>query len=99
MVGGKCFNSMISFVCKYVILQHHAIQYQTLSHMACDYLAIQGLAVPSEHAFASSGITAVAHCNQLTGDIFEALQILKSGYQNGHIWASEQAGTSRNSLG
>ena len=72
-------------------LQHHAIQYQTLSCVACDYLAIQGLAVPSKHAFSSSGLTAVACCNQLMGDIFEALQILKSGYQNRHIQTSDQA--------
>ena len=30
--------------------------------------------------------------NRLSGDIFEALQILKSGYQNECIWASKQAG-------
>jgi hypothetical protein len=30
--------------------------------------------------------------NRLSGDIFEALQILKSGYQNGRIQASKQAG-------
>ena len=30
--------------------------------------------------------------NRLSGDIFEALQILKNGYCNGHIWASKQAG-------
>jgi hypothetical protein len=44
--------------------------------------------VASECAF-SSGAT--AHWNQLSGVIFEALQILKSGYHNGHICASEQA--------
>ena len=59
--------------------------------MAHDYLAIQGSAVLSKHAFSSGGLTAVAHHNQLTGHIFEALQILKSGYQNGHIQASDQA--------
>ena len=33
------------------------------------------------------------HCcqNWLSGDIFEALQILKSSYRNGHICASQQA--------
>ena len=34
---------------------------------------------------------ATACQNRLSGDIFEALQILKSGYRNGHIRASEQA--------
>jgi hAT family C-terminal dimerisation region len=59
--------------------------------MARDYLAIQGSAVPSERAFSSGGLTATAHWNRLSGEIFEALQILKSGYRNGHIRASEQA--------
>ena len=59
--------------------------------MACDYLAIQGSAVPFEQAFSSGGLTATARQNRLSGDIFKALQILKSGYRNGHIRASEQA--------
>jgi hypothetical protein len=59
--------------------------------MAWDYLAIQGSAVASEHAFSSGALTATAHHNWLSGDIFEALQILKSEYCNGHICASEQA--------
>ena len=59
--------------------------------MARDYLAIQGSAVASERAFSSGGLTATARRNRLSGDIFEALQILKSGYRNGHIRASEQA--------
>ena len=67
------------------------MQYPTLSHMAWDYLAIQGSAVPSEHAFSSSALTATARCNQLSGNIFETLQILESGYQNGHIAVAEQA--------
>ena len=67
------------------------VQYPTLSRMAHDYLAIQGSAVPSEWAFSSGGLTATARRNRLSGEIFEALQILKSGYRNGHICASEQA--------
>ena len=34
---------------------------------------------------------ATAHPNRPSGDIFEALQILKSGYCIGHIHALEQA--------
>jgi hypothetical protein len=59
--------------------------------MARDYLAIQGSAVPSERAFSSGGLTATARRNRLSGEVFEALQILKSGYRNGHICASQQA--------
>jgi hypothetical protein len=73
------------------IVKLHMVQYPTLSRMARDYLAIQGSAVPSERAFSSGGLTATARRNRLSGDIFEALQILKSGYRNGHIRASEQA--------
>ena len=39
----------------------------------------------------SGGLTATARRNRLSGETFEALQILKSGYRNGHIRASEQA--------
>ena len=74
-----------------MLFKLHAVQYPTLSCIVCDYLAIQGSAVPSERAFSSGGLTATAHRNQLSRDIFEALQILKSGYHNGHIPASEQA--------
>ena len=56
--------------------------------MAQDYLAIQGSAVPSEHAFSSGALTATACRNRLSRDIFEALQILKSDYRNGHIAAA-----------
>jgi hypothetical protein len=59
--------------------------------MARNYLAIQGSTVASERAFSSGGLTATARRNRLSGDIFEALEILKSGYCNGHIRASEQA--------
>jgi hypothetical protein len=59
--------------------------------MVWDYLTIQGSAVASECAFSSSALTAIACHNQLSGDILEGLQILKSGYRNSHIHASEQA--------
>jgi hypothetical protein len=59
--------------------------------MACDYLAIQGSATPSERAFSSGGITGSASRNRLKGDTFEALQLLKSAYRSGHIGATEQA--------
>ncbi|KIM84713.1 hypothetical protein PILCRDRAFT_41555, partial [Piloderma croceum F 1598] len=64
------------------IFKLHTVQYPTLSHMARDYLAIQGLLVPSERAFSSGGLTATACRNRLSGEVFEALQILKSGYRN-----------------
>ena len=67
------------------------LQYPTLLRMAWDYLAIQGLAVPSEHAFSSGGITAAARHNQMSADTFKSLQLLKSAYWNGHIMAADQA--------
>lgn len=59
--------------------------------MARDYLAIQGSATPSEHTFSSGGITDCSRRNRLQPNIFEALQLLKSAYQNGHITATTQA--------
>ena len=59
-------------------LQHHAVQYPTLSKMARDYLAIQGSATPSEHVFSSRGATGTAKCNWLKPNVFEALQLLLS---------------------
>jgi hypothetical protein len=63
-----------------------------LGHIACDYLAIQGSATPSERAFSSGGITASPRRSSLSTDTFEALQILKSAYHNGHATAADQAG-------
>ena len=59
--------------------------------MACNYLAIQESATPSKHAFSGGGITGTASHNHLKGDAFEALQLLKSVYQSGHIGADDQA--------
>ena len=55
--------------------------------MARDYLAIQGSATPSERAFSSGGITGTPNRNRLLVTSFEALQVLKSAYRNGHIAA------------
>jgi hypothetical protein len=59
--------------------------------MARDYLAIQGSATPSERAFSSSSLTDTKHRNRITPLLFEAIQILKSSYRNGHIKAADQA--------
>jgi hypothetical protein len=42
---------------------------------------------PSECAFSGSGIMGTPYYNCLTPDAFEALQLLKSAYQNSHIRA------------
>jgi hAT family C-terminal dimerisation region len=67
------------------------VQYPTLSKMARDYLAIQGSATPSERAFSSGGTTGTAKRNRLKPDAFEALQLLKSAYRNGHLAADKEA--------
>jgi hAT family C-terminal dimerisation region len=67
-------------------------KYPTMRRIARDYLAIQGSATPSERAFSSGGITGSARRSRLSTEIFEALQILKSAYRNGHITAAHQAG-------
>jgi hypothetical protein len=59
--------------------------------MARDYLAIQGSATPSERAFSSGGTTGTAKRNRLKPDVFEALQLLKSGYRNRHLAADKEA--------
>ena len=67
------------------------MKYPTLLRIARDYLAIQGSAVASEHAFSNGSLTATRCCNRIKAETFEALQILKSGYRNGHISTSQQA--------
>jgi hypothetical protein len=62
-----------------------------LKRIARDYLAIQGSATPSERAFSSGGITGTARRSSLSTDIFEALQILKGAYRNGHVTAAVEA--------
>ncbi|KAF8259582.1 hypothetical protein EI94DRAFT_1441191, partial [Lactarius quietus] len=52
-----------------------------------DYLAIQGSATPSEHAFSSGGITGCAQRSRLQPNVFEGLQLLKSAYRNGNMSA------------
>ena len=62
-----------------------------MKRIARDYLCIQGSATPSERAFSSGGITGAARRNRLSVEAFEALQILKSTYRNGHVAAINQA--------
>ena len=69
-----------------------------MRRIARDYLAIQGSATPSERAFSSGGITGSARRSNLSTDIFEGLQILKSAYHNGHVAAARQAGQHIDSL-
>ena len=59
--------------------------------MAQDYLAIQGSATPSEHAFSSGGLTGTKYHNHLNRMVFENFQLLKSAYHNGHISAASDA--------
>jgi hypothetical protein len=59
--------------------------------MALDYLPIQGSSTPSERAFSSASFTDDTQRNRLEPDMFEALQILKSAYHNGHISATVEA--------
>lgn len=59
--------------------------------MARDYLAIQGSATPSERAFSSGGTTGTAKRNRLSTTTFEALQLMKSAYRNGHLAAEKEA--------
>ena len=75
----------------YFNIQHHGQQYPTLQCIACDYLAIQGSLTPSKRAFSGGGLTGTTLRNRVQMEIFEALQILKSAYRNGHVAATQQA--------
>lgn len=59
--------------------------------MARDYLPIQGSSTAAERAFSSGSLTGTKLRNRLTSEIFEALQLLKSAYRNGHISATKDA--------
>jgi hypothetical protein len=59
--------------------------------MARDYLAIQGSSTAAEREFSSGTLTGTKLCNRLSAKFFEVLQLLKSGYRNGHISAGESA--------
>ena len=60
-------------------------QYPVWSHIACDYLPIQGSAVPCERRFSSVGINGTDRRNCLAPKTFEVLQILKSAYAGGIV--------------
>ena len=77
--------------CTHIWCSQSNTRYPTLRKIAHDYLAIQGSATPSECAFSSGGITGCSRWNRLQTNIFEALQLLKSAYWNGHISATTQA--------
>jgi len=91
MVGGMSILSQHLTDAHKYNLQHHSIQYPTISRIAKDYLAIQGSAVASERSFSSGGITGTARRNCLLPKTFEALQLLKSAYCQGHVSATTQA--------
>jgi len=69
----------------------HTTHYPVLSSMARDFLAIQGSAAPSERAFSSGSLTDTKQRNRISPALFEAIQILKSAYHNGHISAGDVA--------
>lgn len=55
----------------------NAHRYPVWASLARDYLAIMSSSVSSERAFSSAGITISKRRNRLSGDIVEALQVLK----------------------
>ena len=73
------------------VAQNHSTQFPILARMARDYLPIQGSATPSECSFSNASLTDSKQRNQLAPDTFEALQILKSTYWNGHVSAPAEA--------
>ena len=92
MVGCKCYL-LYRVWCFGLIstLQHYQVQYPTLARIARDYLTIQGSSVASEQASSSCGHTDDKSHNQLSTEVVEALQILKSCYRDGLIKVEEEA--------
>lgn len=81
----------LSWIVVLILVQTHSSQYPILAWIARDYLPIQGSATPSERAFSNASLTDSKQRNRLTPEIFEALQILKSAYRNGHMSAPAEA--------
>ena len=52
---------------------------------------VQGSSVASEHVFSSGWLTGTYLHNRLKTNTFEALQIVKSAFQNGIINAGDEA--------
>jgi hypothetical protein len=84
-------GSSCSWQLPVMTLQIHSLQYPILASIVRDYLAIQGLATPSERAFSNESPTDMKQCNRLSPEVVEALQILKSVYRSGHLQAADQA--------
>ena len=88
-VSGSC-NLLFCLI--EVPFSQHSTNRPVLRSMARDYLAIQGSSTSAERAFSSGSLTGTKQCNRLTPKTFEALQLLKSAYRNGHISAICDAG-------
>jgi hypothetical protein len=86
-----CEYSISIMECGAHSVQTHSTQYPILARIARDYLPIQGSATPSERAFSNVSLTDTKQRNWLTSETFEALQILKSAYRNGHTSAPAEA--------
>lgn len=69
---------------------HHQLTYPILSRLARDYLAIPASSTASERAFSSAGLIGTDRRSRLGGELFEHIQILKSGMKNGDISASSE---------
>jgi hypothetical protein len=86
---GDYLSAPLDISCKDILKwwQDHEVQFPTLAHIACDYLAIPGLSVPSERSFSSMRHIGTDFRNCLSPSMFKAVQILKSGYKAGTISA------------
>ncbi|KAF5353004.1 hypothetical protein D9757_014962 [Collybiopsis confluens] len=61
------------------------------SSISQSLLNVVGSATPSERAFSGGALTGTKLRNSLRPEMFQALQILKGAYRNGHISATQQA--------
>jgi hypothetical protein len=65
-----------------VSVKTNALRYPVWALLARDYLSIMAASVSSERAFSQGGIMITKWCNQLKGDIVEALQCVKCSLRN-----------------
>jgi hypothetical protein len=77
-----------------VLLKENQLRYPTIFALAMDIIPIQGSAVPCERVFSSAKETVTARRNRISGELMEALQMLKFSFRKGR-GLNFTAGTSR----
>jgi hypothetical protein len=75
-------------------MNHHCF-HAAWGSLALDYLAIQASSISVECTFSAGGITISKCCNQLGGDIVEALLFMKSALQGETLFRDIPSSTNK----